>query len=139
MSPLLLPPGTTPYLGGGRIFSHFTNTEGVTGITGIVGASLKVGQQVLVSKLRFGQGVNSFLASEPGRIFVTTLDADATDGQLMNIGVFGDKQKFVIQFLEETALVLNEIRVLGKVPSRGIFSIPGGTTLRGKFLVRRVR
>lgn len=126
-------------LGGGRIFSHFTNTEGVRGITGIDSDRIKVGEEAIVSELKFGQGVNSFLASEPGRIFVTLLGTDATEGQLNQIGVFGDKQNFVIQLSEETAFLLNGIRVMGEVPSRSIFSIPGGTTLRGKFLVTRVR
>lgn len=129
----------TANLGGGRLFSHFTNAEGVRGITGIDDDSLEVGQEVIVSELRFGQGVNSFLASEPGRLFVTLLGADATEGQLNQIGVFGDKQKFMIQFSEETAFLLNGIRVIGEVPTRSIFSIPGGTTLRGEFLVMRVR
>jgi hypothetical protein len=129
----------TPNLGEGRIFSHFTNAEGVTGITRIVSDNLEVGQQVIVSELRFGQGLNPYLTSELGRIFVTELGLDATVGQLNQIGVFGDKQKFVIQFSEETAFRLNGIRVMGEVPSRSIFSIPGGTVLRGEFLVTRVR
>ncbi len=57
----------------------------------------------------------------------------------MNIGIFDDKQKFVIQFSEEIAFLSNEIRVLGEVPSRSIFSIPGSAVLKGKFLVTRVR
>lgn len=84
-----------------RIFSHFTNAEGIQGITGIDATSLQVNQQVFVDKLQFNLGVNSFLASEPGQIFVTELGIDATDGQLMNIGVFGNKQNFAIQFSEK--------------------------------------
>ncbi|MBD2776385.1 hypothetical protein [Iningainema tapete] len=129
----------TVNLGGGRLFSHFTDANGIKGITGIDSDNLEVGEQVIVTELRFAQGINSFLASEPGRIFVTLLGTDATDSQLMNIGVFGDKQKFVIQFSEETAFVFNGIRILGEVPSRSIFSIPGGTNLKGEFLVTRVR
>ncbi|MDF5730344.1 MAG: hypothetical protein PUP92_20560 [Rhizonema sp. PD38] len=126
-------------LGGRRLFSHFTDADGIIGITEIDGYSLGIGEQVIVTELRFAQGINSFLASEPGRIFVMLLGTDATDSQLMNIGVFGEKQKFVIQFSEETAFILNGIRILGEVPSRSIFSIPGGTNLKGKFLVTRVR
>jgi hypothetical protein len=33
-------------LGGGRIFSHFTNAGGIKGITGIDAESLKVGQRL---------------------------------------------------------------------------------------------
>jgi len=69
----LPPPKITPNLGEGRLFSHFTNAEGVTGITGIVGDSLDIGQQVIVSELRFKQGENDYLAWESGSIFVTEL------------------------------------------------------------------
>lgn len=143
---LLLPPATTPNLGQGRIFSHFTNVEGVTGITGIVGDKLEVGQQVIVSELRFGQGSNPFLANDPGDIFLTDLGFEATEGKLELIGIFGDKQKFVIQFSEETALLLNNIRVRPLRMSNNIlnlggsiYSIPGGTTLKGLCVVMRVR
>jgi len=42
-----LPPPRPPHPGGGRIFSHFTSADGVTGTTGIVGERLFVGQQVM--------------------------------------------------------------------------------------------
>jgi hypothetical protein len=137
--PPLPPPRITPNLGEGRLFSHFTNAEGVTGITGIVGDSLDIGQQVIVSELRFGQGENDYLAWEPGSIFVTELGIDATEPQLNDIGIFGDKQNWAIQFSEETALVSNGIRVTGVMSSRSIFCIPGNTLLRGTFLVTRIR
>ncbi|MFP4124808.1 hypothetical protein [Coleofasciculus sp.] len=70
----LPPPKITPNLGEGRLFSHFTNAEGVTGITGIVGDSLDTGQQVIVSELRLKQGENNYLAWESGSIFVTELE-----------------------------------------------------------------
>ncbi|GEM_PF-1867637 len=143
---LLLPPATTPKLGQGRIFSHFTNTEGVTGITGILGDNLEVGQQVIVSELRFGQGSNPFLANDPGDIFLTDLGFETTEGKLELIGVFGDKQKFAIQFSEETALLLNNIRVRPLRISNNIlnlggsiYSIPVGTTIKGKCLLKRIR
>jgi hypothetical protein len=109
------------------------------GITGISANSLGVGQQKTVNQLRFIMGSNSYLATEPGRIFVTDLGLDATSGQLNQIGVFGDKQNFVIQFSEEEAFLLNGVRVTGELPERGIFSIPGGITLKGTFLVARIR
>ncbi|HAG79915.1 MAG TPA: hypothetical protein DCL61_01820 [Cyanobacteria bacterium UBA12227] len=139
MSPPHLPPGITPNLGGGRLFSHFTNAEGVTGITRIVGDNLEVSQQVIVRELLFGQGSNDYLAWEPGSIFVTELGIDATERQLNDIGVFGDKQNFAIQFSEEIAFLSNGIRVRGVMPSRSIFCIPGNTILQGTFLVTRVR
>lgn len=122
-----------------RIFSHFTNAIGVKGITGIDGNSLKLHEQVSVSLLTFCLGANSFLASQPGQIFVTALGIDATEGQLMQIGVFNDKQNFVIQFSEQEAFLKNGIRIRGEKPSRSIYTIPGGTTLIGKFLITRIR
>lgn len=122
-----------------RIFSHFTNAIGVKGITGIDGSTLKLYDRVYIDKLQFGLGVNSFLSSELGQIFVTELGVEATDGQLMQIGVFGDKQNFVIQFSEKEAVLNNKIRIRGQMPSRSIYTIPGGTTLRGKFLITRIR
>lgn len=134
-----MPLGLLPESEEDRIFSHFTNAEGVTGITGVDGKNMKVNERVFVNELKFGLGVNSFLSSEAGQIFVTELGIDATEGQLMNIGVFGDKQNFVIQFSEKEAFVNNQVRVMGQMPSRSIFTIPGNTTLKGKFLVTRVR
>ena len=57
----------------------------------------------------------------------------------MQIGVFGDKQNFVIQFSEKEAFLNNRVRVTGQVTSRSIYTIPGGTTLIGKFLITRIR
>lgn len=70
---------------------------------------------------------------------MTELGIDASKGQLMNIGVFGDKQNFVIQLLEQEAFLNNEVRVTGQVPSRSIYTIPGGITLKGEFLVTMIR
>lgn len=122
-----------------RIFSHFTNAEGIQGITGIDAANLQIGQQVFIKELKFGLGVNSFLSSAPGQIFVTELGIDATEGQLMNIGIFGNKQNFAIQFSEQEAFLNNGVRVIGQMPSRSIYTIPGDTTLEGEFLVIRIR
>jgi RHS repeat-associated protein len=123
--------------GGGRVFAHFTDVEGATGITGVDAAGLEVGENTAVSELQFGYGQNSFLASEPGRIFVTELGPNATTGQLNQIGVFGAKQGFAIQFSEEAAFSQGA-RVFPEAASKSIYSIPGGTTLRGTFnLLRR--
>ncbi len=130
------PPGS---LGRGTIFSHFTNATGANGITGVDPESLNVGQTVSVSELNFGQGINTFLAEGPGEIFVTELGADATPGQLERIGVFGDKQSFVVQFSQEAAL-LNDVRVSPVRPERSIFSILGGSTLKDfEFLLTRLQ
>ena len=122
-----------------RIFSHFTNELGVKGITGIDGNTLKLYEQVCVNKLAFGLGKNPCLAGKLGEIFVTELGIDASEGQLMDIGVFGDKQNFVIQFSKKEAFLNNDVRVLGQKPSRSIYTIPEGSTLKGKFLVTRIR
>lgn len=139
---MTLPPkltGLLPESEDDRIFSHFTNALGVKGITGIDGSTLQLYDQVYINKLEFGLGINSFLSSESGQIFVTELGVDATDGQLMQIGVFGDKQNFVIQLSEKEAVMNNGIRITGQIPSRSIYTIPGGTTLKGKFLITRIR
>ena len=139
---MTLPPkllGLLPKSADDRIFSHFTNAIGVEGITGIDGNTLKLYDQVYANKLQFGLGVNSFLSSESGQIFVTELGVNATDGQLMQIGVFGDKQNFVIQFSEKEAVLNNGIRIIGEMPSRSIYTISGETTLRGKFLITKIR
>ncbi|MBD2182253.1 hypothetical protein H6S82_11040 [Planktothrix sp. FACHB-1355] len=118
----------------------------MTGITGIVGDNLEVGQQVIVSELRFGQGSNPFLANETGDIFLTDLGFEATEGKLELIGVFGDKQKFALQFSEETALLLNNIRVRPVRIAKNllnlggsIYSIPGSSTIKGQCVVMRIR
>jgi len=137
-----LVPWKNPNLGKGRIFSHFTNAEGFTGITGILGERLDVDQPVIVNTLRFGKGNNPFLAKEPGDIFITDLGFDATAGDLEQIGVFGEKQKFVIQFSEETALIENKIRFIPvRIRQHGsIYTIPAQRTFsNGNFLVMRVR
>ncbi|HZO78537.1 MAG TPA: hypothetical protein VFB39_10880 [Solirubrobacteraceae bacterium] len=102
------------------------------------GYAREVGGQAEVEELRFGTGSNPFLASEPGSIFVTDLGPEATSGQLNQIGVFGEKQNFAISFSEEDAFS-SGARVRGERPDRGIYSVPGGCTIRGACVVRRVR
>jgi hypothetical protein len=114
-------------LGEGPV-QHFTNAEGVQGITGISLSDWQVGQSLQVPKLSFGQGVNSFLAEETGEIFVTEIGIDATAGQLQQIGVFGDKQQYVIQFSRESAFA-HSVRLSPLFPARSIFGIPQGTVL----------
>lgn len=120
--------------------SHFTNAEGATGITSIVAERLVVGQQVIVRRLQFAHGVNSFLAHAPGDLFVTELGPEVTSGQLGRIGVFGAKQHFVIRFSEEAAF-RQGARVRGADPERSIYTIPGGISLTGgyDYMLMRVR
>jgi hypothetical protein len=109
--------------------THFTDAKGLAGITGLDPAMLKAGDVVSVDTLRFGEGANPFLSGgDAGRIFVTELGPDASAGQLMQIGVFGEKQQFAIQFSRESAFA-NGARVSPAVGARSIFTIPGGTTL----------
>jgi len=114
-------------LGEGPV-QHFTNAEGVQGITGINPDDLEIGQTVRVPMLSFGQGSNHFLAGEDGDIFVTEIGPHAASGQLNQIGVFGDKQNYVIQFSRESTFA-NNSRLNPLFPSRSIFSIAKGTTL----------
>jgi hypothetical protein len=120
-------------LGQGSIFSHFTDAEGVQGITGLEG--LAPGETAIVDELTFGMGENSFLAESNGDIFVTDLSADASSSALDQIGVFGERQAYTIQMSQET-LLQNGVRAVQARP--GIFTIPGGTTLQGVFNVIRI-
>src|SRR5438270_8541908 len=63
--------------GGGTVWTHFTNAEGVEGITGVQASSLAPGETATVSQLNFGTGANPYLANAPGDIFVTDLPATA--------------------------------------------------------------
>ncbi len=55
-----MPQGLLPKSQDDRIFSHFTNAEGVTGITGIDAKNMKIDEQVLVDERRFGLGKKLF-------------------------------------------------------------------------------
>lgn len=128
-------------LGDGRIFNHFTNQEGVTGITGVSAKSLsnlKVGQSMTIKQLKFGSGSNSFMANNAGDIFVTELGTNATQGQLNQIGVFGSKQGFAISFSEGTSFSQGA-KVSGANPARGIYTIPGNTTIKGTFTITKTQ
>jgi hypothetical protein len=57
----------------------------------------------------------------------------------MKVGVFGDKQNYAIQFSEGTAFIDNGIRVQGQNIERSIYTIPGGSEMKGNFLVTRLR
>ena len=114
-------------LGEGPV-QHFTNAEGVQGITSISPSGWQVGQFFRVPKLSFGKGSNTFLAEEAGDIFVTEIGIDATAGQLQQIGVFGDKQEYVLQFSRESAFA-HGVRLSPLFPARSIFGIPPGTVL----------
>jgi len=130
-----------PNLGQGTLFNHYTNGEGIKGITGVNPESLQIGKPVYVRVLRFGKGTNDFLAGEAGDIFVTELGPEVSSGQLQNIGVFGDRQNFVIQFSQEAALN-NGVRAIDAgIPGRSIYTIPGGTTLSAGFdyIIQRLR
>lgn len=124
-----------------RTFNHFTNKEGVTGITGINANlldNLKVGSSLTVNELSFGTGTNTYLQRNAGDIFVTDFGLNTTPGKLEQMGVFGDKQKFVISFLEEDAFNQG-VRVKGSIPERGIYTIPANTTLKGAFKITKTR
>ena len=133
------PTNSEQNFGRGTKFSHFTDANGVKGITGVDPGSLNVGQTISVNGLSFGQGANSYMAEEPGDIFVTELGTDATARQLAQIGVFDEKQSFVIQFSQEAA-IMNDIRTFDTGTGRSIFTIPGDSILSGfDFLVTRLR
>ncbi|MEG5111042.1 RHS repeat-associated core domain-containing protein [Microcoleus sp. AT8-A4] len=133
------------FFGNERVFAHFTSAEAIKGITGISISRLKrlkVGETVVVRKLKFKKGTNAFNTQASNDVFVTELQADATSGQLNQVGVFGDRQNFVIQFSGDEMMERNGILVRGAMLSNGgsIFSIPAaGRQLHGQFLVTKVR
>lgn len=128
-------------LGAGPI-QHFTDAAGVQGITGLIlgeyilidkqgikrliSGELAVGQTVSVERLSFGQGSNTYLATNPGDIFVTEIGPETTAGKLASIGVFGDRQDYVIEFSRESAFA-HGVRLDPSFPARSIFGIPQGT------------
>lgn len=120
-----------------RIVTHFTNHEGLAGITGLTAESLLVGQVVTLNVIRFGMGTTSFNALRPGDIFVTELGPDATDLQLVLIGIRGAKKQFAISFSDEEAFH-SGARVAPSLPEDSIFVIPGGAVIQGRIeIVRR--
>ncbi|MFJ1796632.1 polymorphic toxin-type HINT domain-containing protein [Kitasatospora griseola] len=141
--------GTTPVLvhnsgcgpsGGGTIFSHFTDAAGAQGISGADVSGMSVGQTIEVRSVQFGQGSNQFMATGSGDMFVTDLGPDATSGQLGRVGVFGDRQNYVIQFSQEAAFD-HGVRPVMNPGSNSIFTIPGGSQFSGgyTYTVTRVR
>lgn len=120
--------------GGGQVFTHYTDAEGVVGITGV--GPLNVSDSVGVGSLKFGQGGNNFLARAPGDNFVTDRGLDATPLQIEGIGAFGARQQYAIQFSQEAAL---NSRVRPVTVRENIFTIPGGPCITGACTVTRVR
>jgi hypothetical protein len=124
-----------------RIFTHFTNLEGVSGITGIntkIFDDMAVGQSITVNRIAFGSGTNSFLQNAPGDIFVTDFSSNLSKGALDQIGVFGDKQNFGISFSEYQAFDQG-VRVSGSRPDIGIYTVPGNTQIKGTITITKLR
>ena len=113
-------------------FTHFTNADGLLGITGVNGASMTPGQSLTVNELTFGTGTNTYLAAQEGDIFVTNLPSNTSPLSLSQIGVFGDKQNFGITFSGEAAAAQG---VLVRGQGNGIYTVPEETNLSGCFLV----
>ena len=47
---------------GAGLVQHFTDAAGVQGIAGLDANTFEIGQTVVVTRLMFGQGANTFLA-----------------------------------------------------------------------------
>lgn len=118
------------------IFTHFTNTEGVEGITGLDVNSLVVGETVEINRIQFGEGRNPHLASSPGMNFVTDLAPDVSALRLSLTGIFTEKQQFGISFSAET-LHNNGIKYICENPERGIYTIPANAVVVGPIQVIR--
>jgi len=125
-------------IGGGRRFYHYTNEEGVKGITGISPEILNVGDEIVLKELKFGSGKNEFLSSGEGRIFITEKGVESTPGALGRIGILPDKQKYAIIFSEEAAFNQG-VRVKAEWLDRSIWTIPKNTILKGNFILKRIK
>jgi hypothetical protein len=128
-------------IGGGRVFNHFTNDVAVSGITGVpieMLEQLAIGERILVNDIKFAKGSATTLAVQEGEIFVTELGITTSSGKLNQIGVFGDKQKYVISFSEEIAFLQNA-KVSARSVERSIYAIPPFSKLNGNFIITKVR
>jgi len=114
------------------MFTHFTDGQGLQGITGLDPATLGSGETTTVSTLQFGTGNNSYLAGQSGDIFATNLPANTSSLSLSQIGVFGDKQSFGISF-SGTDAASQGVMVQGQ--GEGIYTLPAGSKLTGCFTV----
>lgn len=120
-----------------RLLTHFTDAEGLTGITGLDPGTLVAGQAEVIETIRFGAGLSSTFASSAGDIFVTELRPEAAAGQLMQIGVFGSKQQFAISFTAQAAFD-SGVRIAEGRADRKIFVIPAHSVIRGGVRVIRL-
>jgi RHS repeat-associated protein len=121
-------------IGGGQIFTHFTDAEGVQGITSVEG--LEAGETATVDQLTFGEGTNAYNANEAGDIFVTNLAADSSGASLSQIGIQEARQQFAIQMSRETLLENGITPGLSSLSN--VFTIPGNSVLNGLFTVARM-
>ena len=119
-----------------RILTHFTNAEGLSGITGLDPDSLFAGEATIVNRAQFGVGWNPHYASAEGVIFITEHGPDVSEGTLNGIGVFPEKQQFAIQIDAETYFN-NEIRIMPERISLSIFSIPANSLVLGEIRVTK--
>jgi hypothetical protein len=124
------------YEDSGPIFTHFTDANGASGITGYPVETLQVGQSIEVTTLRFGTGQNPFLSNNPGDIFVTPIGPGASSGQLGRIGISPDRQAFAIEFDAQTAF---EQGVRPVQTAQGISTIPANSVIKGNFTLTRLK
>lgn len=112
------------------IFTHFTDTAGVEGITGLEDQDLMVGTIVEVDRIYFGFGENGYMTDKAGRIFLTEHGFSVSSIRLSLIGIAIPKQKFGIRFSAQT-LHENGIEYVCEWAERSIYTIPGNVTING--------
>lgn len=123
-------------MAGELIFTHFTDAAGLEGITGLTADELLVGETVEIDHIYFGAGLNSFLTSEVGRIFLTGLGPEASALRLALIGIFTAQQQFAIRVSAET-LHNNRVAYFCENAQRSIYTIPAHVTIYGAIQVTR--
>ena len=93
---------------------------------------------MVVTRLSFGRGRTGFLTDQACEILVTNLSESLTAARHPSqLGVFGAKQEFLVIFSKETAFHQG-VRISPVNAERGIFTIPGGSTIEGIAVVKRI-
>lgn len=126
----------------GNTYYHYTNIEGVSGITGLNTNVLKHMQSnsaIEVHKLTFktgNVGTSGTFGSLLSDIYITTVPPTVSDGKLFKIGVFNTsgKSEYAISFNQYT-LYSHGIRVNDAKNDRAIYTIQGNNTISGRFLI----
>ena len=74
----------------------------------------------------------------PAKANLSELTLDELELHLKTAGVPPDRRGFAIEFSQET-VVQNGIHLRADSPNKSIWSLPGGTTLKGTITIKKVQ